>query len=687
MIAAQRVRDFPAMSSARSRATTRVETDVPTLFRSLVKAAPYLLLFAALSAAVCYLIADRLTPLYRAEARIFIAVTDPNPEVLRQGLSAETQLIRSPDLAREVIDDLGLAATPEYREAVEDGSLLQDILAAFGLARDAGDASPEARVLAHYEESLSVNPIEGSPVIAIAFQSANPELAARAANAIADGYLALRRLALGGATAEVQAEVDRLQEMLAGAEARADELRAEVARLPPSLSASERAALEAELSAAEDSARRAASDAAAIRAGLDKDTIPRIPALLDDPAVRRLLAEQDAVRRELAEQTAANPLGNPRVAELRARLAEIDAEIAAAAARIAGDLEAEAERGNARAGEIEQRLADSDAAERAAAELLALDPAIAEHRERLGVALSRLEALSQNGSRPAKVEILTRATVPAKPDWPDVGLITALAFLIALALAAADVVVREFVGGRALRRVPFEPLADLDRPEPAAGRLRRVDEEGVSRAMPDEPTIAPAIDAAEASLGAVADGIAGRRRVIVALAEDSDSDGRPLAAVALVRALSARDRSVVLVDLHDDGADTVAMGEAADLPGFADLLAGEAPFSQVIFRDRRSRAHFIPAGSAAVPPEALSGERLATLLAALDATYDHVVIDCPDETVTRMAAGADAALVASEYGRDDPRTERAMERIAKVSAARIFLLVVEPARRPTAEAA
>jgi septum formation inhibitor-activating ATPase MinD len=126
----------------------------------------------------------------------------------------------------------------------------------------------------------------------------------------------------------------------------------------------------------------------------------------------------------------------------------------------------------------------------------------------------------------------------------------------------------------------------------------------------------------------------------------------------------------------------MAMGEETGLPGFSDLLSGDVSFAQVIFRDRRSRAHFISAGSEAVRAEMLAGERLQTLLAALDHTYDHVVIDCADDTIARIAPGADAALVASEHTSADPRTVRAVSRIAKVSDARIFHLKVEPGRRP-----
>jgi Mrp family chromosome partitioning ATPase len=318
-----------------------------------------------------------------------------------------------------------------------------------------------------------------------------------------------------------------------------------------------------------------------------------------------------------------------------------------------------------------------------AAELAKLEQEISENRARLEAALLRQDALKESAALPGDVQLLSRAAIPSTADWPDVLRLTALAFLVVLVLGAVFVAVRELASGRATRRVPFEPLADIDQPEPAAARFRRVEDEGVPRAMADEPTLAPVVEETGGSLGAVADSIAGRRRVVVTLAEDSDRDGRPLAAVALARALAGRDRSVVLVDLRDDGANGIAMGEASDLPGFADLLEEEVSFAQVIFRDRRSRAHFIPAGTEPVRPESLAGERLTTLLSALDFTYDHIVIDCPDDAIARIAPGADAALVVSEYGSADPRTVRAVSRVARVSAARIFHLRVEPARRPS----
>lgn len=671
------------MASTRSASMTRAETDVRVLVASVARSIPLLLVAAALAAAVVFLGLDRVTPLYRAEARLLVGTGDISPAVTRSVLHGEIQLIRSRDIAEGVASLLALATTPEFRQAAKGDSWLRGLLVAFGLARDLRGASFEERVLAHFDESLSVTTLDGSPVIVIAFLAADPELAARAANAVAEAYLALRRSATAEATAALQAEIDRLRATLAAAELRIAALREEIARLPAELAETERVALQAELKASEAEARSAETAAAAIRASLESGAMPETAAVLEDPAVRRLLDEQRALRNALAEETVANPLGNPRVAEIRARLAAIDVELRGAADRIAGELERAADRARVRAGELARRLADAEAAAAAASELAKVERETSENRDRLEAALRRQDMLRESDVLPGGVQLLSRAAVPATPHWPNVILLTGIAFVAALILGAAIVVARSLASGRATRRVPFEPLADLDLPPPAAARFRRIDDEDVPRAMPEEPTLAPAIEESRASLGAVADSIAGRRRVVVTLAEESDAQGRPLAAVALARALAGRDRSVVLVDLHDDGADSIAMGEPVDLPGFADLLSGKVSFAQTIFRDRRSRAHFIPAGREPVQADALAGERLATLLAALDHTYDHIVIDCPDDAIAGIAPGADAALVASEYGSADPRTARAVSRVAKVSAARIFYLKVEPGRRPS----
>jgi Mrp family chromosome partitioning ATPase len=235
-----------------------------------------------------------------------------------------------------------------------------------------------------------------------------------------------------------------------------------------------------------------------------------------------------------------------------------------------------------------------------------------------------------------------------------------------------------------MREVRLEPLPVVPDEKPVGGHVRWADDHGIRRTMPSEPTLAPEMESeVERSLTAIAERIVkeGRGRVMVTLADGSDANGRPLAAVALTRALARLDRRAVLLDLNDDGADSVTMGDGADLPGFTDLYAGDASFAQVIFRDRRSRAHFIPSGRKPFAAT-VSGDIVGTVLSALDHTYDHVVVDAGHDFVELIAPSAAAAVVVSEFGAADPRTIRAFDRITEHSSAAIMLLVVDAAPAP-----
>ena len=148
--------------------------------------------------------------------------------------------------------------------------------------------------------------------------------------------------------------------------------------------------------------------------------------------------------------------------------------------------------------------------------------------------------------------------------------------------------------------------------------------------------------------------------------------------MALARALARADRRTVVVDFRGDNANSLSMGEGTDLPGFADLFSGEASFAQVIFRDRRSRVHFIPAGRTPLDAEHLDAERLETILSALAMTYDCVILDASDAMIAGVGGTADLAVVVSEFGASDPRTRGAFDRITAVCDARILLLMVDP---------
>ena len=193
------------------------------------------------------------------------------------------------------------------------------------------------------------------------------------------------------------------------------------------------------------------------------------------------------------------------------------------------------------------------------------------------------------------------------------------------------------------------------------------------------PALARGLTAeAQDSLNSIVDHVveSKARRVLVSMAE-LGSTGRPLAAVALARALSRRGNRVLLIDLHADGADSKAMSAGERLPGLTDLFAGIASFAQVIFRDRRSRAHLIPHGLLEFGPDTAKGERFVSILDALDQTYDQILLDADAEMALQLAAQSGAVIVVADGGASDPRTTRAYEAMKAATSAEVMVLIAE----------
>lgn len=122
--------------------------------------------------------------------------------------------------------------------------------------------------------------------------------------------------------------------------------------------------------------------------------------------------------------------------------------------------------------------------------------------------------------------------------------------------------------------------------------------------------------------------------------------------------------------------------------GFSDIVAGNAPFAKVVYRDAVSTAHIIEAGRVAISDEMVDTDRFKLALEAIRSTYDAILLDlgaidgtlasarilsfadrvlivasAPDETSELDAAaallahntGANVEVVISEAPRSDPR--------------------------------
>jgi MinD-like ATPase involved in chromosome partitioning or flagellar assembly len=94
-------------------------------------------------------------------------------------------------------------------------------------------------------------------------------------------------------------------------------------------------------------------------------------------------------------------------------------------------------------------------------------------------------------------------------------------------------------------------------------------------------------------------------------------------------------------------------------PGLAELMLGEASFSQVITRDRLSRVHLVSSGRPGADRALLQSPRLTLAIDALLRVYDHVLLDAgtaSDLPAELLTAGARAVVVPDAAMAADART-------------------------------
>jgi succinoglycan biosynthesis transport protein ExoP len=93
-------------------------------------------------------------------------------------------------------------------------------------------------------------------------------------------------------------------------------------------------------------------------------------------------------------------------------------------------------------------------------------------------------------------------------------------------------------------------------------------------------------------------------------------------------------------------------------PGLAELMLGQASFSQVITKERLSRVHLVRAGRPGSDRALLQSPRLTLAIDALLRVYDHVLLDAgtaSDLSAELLTAQARAVVVPDASMADDAR--------------------------------
>lgn len=658
--------------------------DLRVIGRTLMRRKWWVILPTLLALGASVLAVNLITPRYKSESRILVDAREniflrPNADRAEdrtsldpEAVTSQVQLVLSRDLARDVIKKNRLAELPEFDQVLKGVSPLKSLLALFGIVKDPFRQTPEERVLDVYYERLAAYAVDKSRVIAIEFQSEDPDLAANVANTIAEGYLVLQQAAkqnqARSAGQWLSGEIDSLRKKVADAEARVEEFRSKsslfVGTNNTTLSAQQLGEINTQLTNARAQKSDAESKARLIREMLQSGKPIEASEVLNSEMVRRLNEQRVTLTGQLAEQSSTLLGGHPRIKELKAQVADLDRQLRDEASKISRSLENDARISGAR---VDSLTASLDQMKRQATsnngqdvQLRALEREAKSQRDLLESYLAKYREASARESIdtvPSDGRIISRAIVTNTPAYPKRLPIVLIATLATLMLSAGSIASGELLRMTAPRAFTTATPRATAVAEPVFANepiftsvavpprmtFQASPKPAASPSPPPPPASHPDLAASVTEIEQLAQnlqaaGVQARKITMIGVGQN---ESVTLTALTLARLL-VRNAKVVLVELSLSSPTVGAVSHDPMAPGLSDLMLGSATFGQIISKDRLSQVHLVGAGRASKDRSLLQSPRLALAIDALLRVYDHVVLDAG------TAADLPASLLSSD---------------------------------------
>jgi succinoglycan biosynthesis transport protein ExoP len=633
------------------------------------------------------------TPIYRATAQVLIE--DPNAdlatptEIARNVMVAdpevylETQLriMGGRDLAGRVAERLHLENVPEYNGQGPKPTPLARVIASIKRYaampyRMVTSASNPAAVLAPEPGSdasgyaaallggLVIEPVRGSQLVDVSFNSSDPEFAARAANAFAERYTE-----------------ENLSLKVSSIEKSADWLTGEVAKQAQLVKESELALAKyketqdagsldsgqniivSRLNAMSDTLVKARTDR------IQKETAYRqieaagkdataLGAVVNSANVQMLRNKLSDAQREMARVTDRYGDKHPDYQNARTQLAnverQLDAEIQKTISTAKSELDQALTQERVYQEQVNREKAAATALGRKGVDYAVLEREAESNRTIYNQLLTREKELRVvANSRTNNVRLVARAEVPGSPFTPNHRGDWTYAVLLGLALGVAAAFGLDYLDDSIktpdditrqlkLKFLGLVPVVNGDRHPLISG--------------PVPHDFGEAFRGIRTSLAAQFPNSGPR---IVATASTQPLEGKTTTAVNIAMALAVGGQRVLLIDADMRRPSVHKALRMSNDRGLSQLLAGQARMREVVQRTHDPNLLCITAGrTPANPSELLASDRLRALLAGLDSgPFDWIIIDTPpvlavtDAVILAPLVGAVVFVVGAEMTR------------------------------------
>lgn len=635
------------------------DIDIAALLRALNQRKFWILGFSALAALLTYIALGFVTPRYYSEARIIIehennyykrpaesrSQDQQNSKTDQETVASQVQVLLSRDLAQGVVNDLKLTDDPEFNSAAKTGFISKLLQSLPGANKGPSLQSINERVLDTFQERLSVYQLQTSRVIAIGFQSNNPEKAAKIANRLSELYLTWQQSEKLKQTKEasnwLRIQIQELTKKVQAADVAAEKFRSSTGlfegRNNTSLDAQQLSELNSQLILAKAQRTEAEARADLIKRMLkEKGDVASAADVLKSNLIQRLLEQRVRVQRALAEASVTLLPSHPRIKALNSELSDLKRQIRDEARKVVASLQNEAQIAGAREASLRESLKDLKVTTSKGNEnqikLRALERELKSNRELLESYLSRYRdasARSDQGSVPAHASIVSRAHISSKPSFPRKGPISLLAFAAVAFIGFAQTVAKELIMPGRGNHHPYNPVP------PVRERYAPVQDHG------------DGVIAIQSS-NELARCIAQPQNKVTVIMPMSGGPGAAASLLEPLRTIARKNKSTIFVDLLGHANSLSRALDIPNAPGIYEMVSGTAAFEDTVRRDPKSPLQVISGGLAAPGNPGIASPRFSAISAALEAAYDHVIyLAGPDESISILsdATRSNPALV------------------------------------------
>lgn len=618
------------------------------------------------------------TPIYSAEATLLIEPTDPQvidiKHVLGESFGYESsyyttqnEMLRSRSLAARVIQERGLAEESAFFEgstgpfAALAGIALSPVhLIASWLtpARDVSEEDTRSWLVDLYLERLGIDPIPESRLVRLYFSSSDPELAARVVNTHASVYIAqgleLRMRANDEARRFLEGRLSELRSRLERSEAALNSYRREQGIV--SLDGKANVVIDR---LADLNQRLTAAEAERIGAEADFRLVGQrsadwLPAVLESTVVKALKEELARLDGEYASLSTRFKPGYPRVAQLKAQIAEGRRRLVHEVKSIAGGIESAYLAAKAREDDLRAQM---DAQKAAALRLkdASVEYAILEHdaetaRQLYGSVRQRIQETNVAAElRSSNVFIIDGASPPLEPSSPRTGRNLAFAMLLGLLGGVGLALLAEYLDSRlkspqdverylglaSLGVVPdFAPAGEGWSRQLAAsvkkgrGLLAPPKAKTVELVGADEPRAA-VTEAYRSIRTSILLSQAGEPPHTILFTSSAESEGKTTTALHMALMFARLGAPVLVIDADLRRPSCHRVLGVRNTPGLTEVLAGhEGKLRRLELR--KTELFFLGAGSTPPnPTELLGSQRMREVLARVRQRFAYVLIDAP----------------------------------------------------------